>query len=110
MAALEALSASLPVLVSGNSGLGEALKKVPYGSQWVVDSENSQDWANAIRTVREKDRDLRLEETKLLSEKYAEKFSWEQQCKLLVEMMQKIVAGKFYYVLSVFGHDCEVMY
>lgn len=110
LAALEALSASLPVLVSGNSGLGEALKKVPYGSQWVVDSENSQDWANAIRTVREKDRDLRLEETKLLSEKYAEKFSWEQQCKLLVEMMQKIAAGKFYYVLSVFGHDCEVMY
>ena len=32
LAALEALSAGLPVLVSGNSGLGEALKKLPYGS------------------------------------------------------------------------------
>ena len=95
LVALEALSASLPVLVSGNSGLGEALKKVPYGSQWVVDSENPQDWANAIRTVREKDRELRLEETKLLSEKYAEKFSWDKQCKLLVERMRKIAAGKF---------------
>ncbi|XP_022777995.1 uncharacterized protein LOC111319507 [Stylophora pistillata] len=30
--ALEALSAGLPILVSGNSGLGEALKEVPLGS------------------------------------------------------------------------------
>jgi len=31
VAALEALSAGLPVLVSGNSGLGEALQNVLYG-------------------------------------------------------------------------------
>ena len=38
LAALEALSAGLPVLVSGNSGLGEALQEVPYGSNCVVES------------------------------------------------------------------------
>ena len=33
LAALEALSAGLPVLVSGNSGFGDALKKLPFGSE-----------------------------------------------------------------------------
>ena len=32
VAALEALSAGLPVLVSANSGLGVGLRKVSYGS------------------------------------------------------------------------------
>ena len=58
LAALEALSAGLPVLVSGNSGLAEALKKVPHGSSCVVESEDPKDWANAIRTVRHKDREM----------------------------------------------------
>ena len=40
LAALEALSAGLPVLVSGNSGFGEALRKVPHGSSCVVESED----------------------------------------------------------------------
>ena len=111
LVALEALSASLPVLVSGNSGVGEALKKVPYGSQWVVDSESPKDWANAIRIVQGKDRELRLEEIKLLSEKYAAKFSWDGQCKLLVERMWKITPGNFYYcVLYMYVCDCQAIY
>ena len=99
LVALEALSARLPVLVSGNSGVGEVLKKVPYGSQWVVDSESPEDWANAIRSVQRKVRELRLEEIKLLSEKYAEMFSWDKQCELLVQRMWEITPGKFCYVL-----------
>lgn len=108
LVALEALSASLPVLVSGNLGLGEALKKVPYGSHCVVDSENPQDWANAIRSVREKNRELRLEEIKFLSEKYAKKFSWDKQCELLVERMRNISPGKFYMRMYVYVCHCEV--
>ncbi|KAL9950418.1 hypothetical protein ACROYT_G042909 [Oculina patagonica] len=54
LTALEALSAGLPVLVSGNSGLGEALKKVLNGSNCVVDSEDPKDWAKAISLVRQK--------------------------------------------------------
>ena len=34
---LEALSAGLPVLVSKNSGFGEALSKVPFGESFVID-------------------------------------------------------------------------
>ena len=54
LAALEALSAGLPVLVSGNSGLAEALKEVPNGSNCVVKSKDPKDWANAIRVATER--------------------------------------------------------
>ena len=93
--ALEALSAGLPVLVSGNSGLGEALKKVPLGTQSVVDSEDYTDWAREIKRVRQKERDVRLSESRLLREKYLEKYSWEEPCKSLVIKMKNLVFGKF---------------
>ena len=95
LAALEALSAGLPVLVSGNSGLGEALKKVVGGSSCVVNSEDPKEWAMAIGAVREKDRDVRLEEAKHLCGNYAQKYNWEEQCDRLVEMMLNITRSKF---------------
>ena len=94
LAALEALSAGLPVLVSGNSGLGEALKKVPYGSSSVVESENPKDWAKAISAVRQKDRQVRLEESKILSENYSRKYNWQDHCNTLVGIMRNISRGK----------------
>ena len=93
--ALEALSAGLPVLVSGNSGLGEALKKVSLGSQSVVDSEDPKDWSKEIKRVRQKERVVRLSESHLLREKYLEKYNWEEPCKSLVIKMKDLVFGKF---------------
>ena len=95
LTALEALSAGLPVLVSGNSGLGEAFKKVATGKNWIVASEEPKDWAKAISAVREEDRDIRLEECEILREKYGAKYSWQEQCYSLVEAMQKISFGMF---------------
>ncbi|XP_078353829.1 uncharacterized protein LOC144638509 isoform X1 [Oculina patagonica] len=95
LTALEALSAGLPVLVSGNSGLGDALKKVPSGSYCVVDSEDPREWVRAIKSVREKEREVRLEEVKFLCEKYAEKYSWQKQCDCLVEKMLNLTFGSF---------------
>ena len=97
LAALEALSAGLPVLVSGNSGLAEALKKVPYGSSCVVESKDPKDWANAIRGVRHKDREMRLGEFDVLRGAYAKKYSWKEQCDKLVERMKMIsLQGQLY--------------
>ena len=96
LAALEALSAGLPVLVSGNSGLGETLKKVSFGSNCVVESENPKDWACAIRVVRKKDREMRLDECKTLREKYAIKYNWQDHCNRLVDIMLNISRGKNY--------------
>ena len=93
--ALEALSAGLPVLVSGNSGLGEALKEVPLGSQSVVDSEDPEDWAREIKRIRQKEREVRLLESRFLREKYLEKYSWEEPCESLVIKMRNLVFGKF---------------
>ena len=94
VSALEALSAGLPVLVSGNSGLGEALKKVPLGSQCVVDSEDPEDWAKKIKEVRHKGRKLGLLESRFLRERYLEKYSWEGSIRSLVEIMYSLVFGK----------------
>ena len=94
VSALEALSAGLPVLVSGNSGLGEALKEVALGSQCVVDSEDPEDWAKKIKEVRQKKREVRLSESRLLRENYQEKYSWEKPIRCLVERMYSLTFGK----------------
>ena len=90
LAALEALSTGLPVLVSGNSGLAGALKKVPHGSSCVVTSDDPQEWASAIRAVRDKDREMRLGEFEFVRGAYAKKYSWKEQCYKLVERMKVI--------------------
>ncbi|XP_068687962.1 uncharacterized protein [Montipora foliosa] len=87
LVALEALSAGLPVLVSGNSGLGDALQNVPGGPSRVVNSEDPAEWAKAIKSVRKMRRDVRLKDTKNLCIQYAEEYSWEKQCGELLKMM-----------------------
>ena len=100
LAALEALSAGLPVLVSGNSGLGEALKDVQCGSSCVVESDDPNVWAKAIKAVRQKDRKMRLNEIQIVRNSYALKYNWGKECDKLVERMSNITRGgkfeKFY--------------
>ncbi|XP_074610480.1 D-inositol 3-phosphate glycosyltransferase-like isoform X2 [Acropora palmata] len=91
LAALEALSAGRPVLVSGNSGLGDALKELPFGSSCVVNSEDASEWAKAIRTIHDKKRKLRLREAVKVRESYAEEYQWEEECRRLVERMLNVV-------------------
>ena len=94
LTALEALSAGLPILVSGNSGFGEALCTVPSGKSFVVDSEDPEEWAKAIAGIRQKERSDRLQDVQQLKISYEEKFSWEKQCDILVEKMWDIVHGE----------------
>ena len=90
---LEALSAGVPILVSKNSGFGEALSKVPFGASCVVDSEDSKVWAEEIKTVWRKKRKTRLSEAKDLRTSYDEKYSWSTQCKALINKMIHILSG-----------------
>ena len=90
---LEALSAGLPVLVSKNSGFGEALCKVPFGSSFVIDSEDPDDWAAAIKEVWNKGRQERLVEAEKLRMFYGEKYNWAKQGRGLLEKMISIVHG-----------------
>ena len=97
LAALEALSAGLPVLVSANSGFGEALGKVPFGSGCVISSEDAGVWAEEIGKVMKKPRVTRLEESKSLLENYAKKYNWQEQTKDLVEKIMAIREGRQFY-------------
>ena len=94
LTALEAFSTGLPILVSRNSGFGEALCSVPSGKSFVVESEDPEEWAKAIAGVRQKKRSDRLQDIQQLRSSYEEKFSWEKQCDSLVEKMWDIVHGE----------------
>ena len=94
LTALEALSAGLPILVSGNSGFGEALCTVPSGISFVVEYEDPREWAKVIAGIRQKERSDRLQDIQQLRISYEEKFSWEKQCDILVEKMWDIVHGE----------------
>ncbi|XP_020622202.1 uncharacterized protein LOC110059815 isoform X2 [Orbicella faveolata] len=84
---LEALSAGLPILVSRNSGFGEALSNVLFGPFFVIDSEDSEAWAKAIKDVRDRNRKKRLQESEALRASYEKEYSWDNQTKTLVSKM-----------------------
>ena len=90
---LEALSAGLPVVVSHNSGFGEALCSIPFGSSFVVNSEDPADWTAAIQKLWDKDRKSRVEEVKTLRDLYGRKYNWAEQIKELVNKMFCLTHG-----------------
>lgn len=94
LVALEALSAGLPILVSGDSGFAEALNEVPFGRSYIVHSEDPKVWAGAIKAVQRKGRVQRLQEIRMLRASYEEKYSWEKQCGILADTMWNMVHGK----------------
>ena len=94
LTALEALSAGLPILVSGNSGFAHALRDLPSGKSFVVNSNDPMEWAKAIAAIREKGRAQRLQEIQTLRASYEERYNWEEQCGALVEKMWNMVQGK----------------
>ena len=90
---LDALSAGLPVLVSHNSGFGEALSSIPFGSSFVVNSEDPADWTAAIQKLWDKGRKSRVEEVKTLRDLYGRKYNWAEQIKELVNKMINLAHG-----------------
>ena len=88
LAALEALSAGLPILVSDNSGFGQALEKIPFGMSFVVESDEPDEWGRAIKRARKKSRDVRLEEAKALRYYYDRKYKWLEQCETLADKLR----------------------
>ena len=91
--ALEALSAGLPVLVSRNSGLGKALKKVDFGPQFVVNSDEPTVWAKAVRRVHREGTEERLRKASKLRTNYSETYKWEEQCSKLIKKIHELVRG-----------------
>ena len=91
---LEAMSAGLPVLVSSNSGFGEALCSVTFGSASVIESEDPTVWTAAIKKVWSKDRTCRLKEAVTLRDNYGMEYNWTKQIKELVDRMISLTHGR----------------
>ena len=88
----EAMSAGLPVLVSHNSGFGEALSSVAFGSAFVIESEDPA--TLAIQNIWSNDGECRLEEAVTLRDSYARKYNWAKQTKELVDRMINLAHGR----------------
>ena len=89
---LEAMPAGFPVLVSRNSGFGEALSSVAFGSAFVIQSEDPA--TLAIPNIWSKDRQCRLEEAVTLRDSYARKYNWAKQTKELVDRTINLAHGR----------------
>ena len=88
LTALEALSAGLPILVGGNSGFGQALQTLR--STFVVDSDDPDDWREAIECVSGTPRETRQEQARCLLKSYDEKYQWVKQCEMFVQNLREI--------------------
>ena len=97
LTALEALSAGVPFLVSQNSGFGEALqetvKDIPVGSTFIVDSEDPEHWAEAIKAVRQKGSEKAFQECQELRKLYGNKHSWRTECDEFLSTMKSLISG-----------------
>ena len=108
---LEALSAGLPVLVSQNSGFGEALNEVLFGQFFVIDSKSPEEWAKAIEKLRNQNRRKRLKECEALRASYEEEYSWEKQSKELIGKLIHMVHGmNFRFQWQFVSNDGDVFF
>ena len=85
--ALEAISAGVPVLLTSESGIAEALEQVEGGKAVIVKSEDPEEWCQKIRTLSKKNSDERLSTATYLRESYNKTFPWDTQCKKFKEII-----------------------
>ena len=85
MSGLRAISANVPVLISGNTGLGMTLRTLKYGPDFVVDSEDPQAWADKIKEFRDMEPTVLRSKVGKLKKEYMMKYKWKEQCEKLVD-------------------------
>ena len=90
--ALEAISAGVPVLLTSESGIAEALKKVDGGKSVILDPEDPEEWYQKIRTLSEKKPEERLNTAINLRESYNKTFPWDTQCEKFKELILKTMS------------------
>ena len=92
LVALEAISAGVPVLLTSESGIAEALKKVDGGKSVIIDSEDPKEWSQKIRTLSKNKPDERLKTSINLRESYNKTFPWDTQCEKFKEIILKMMS------------------
>ncbi|PFX28903.1 putative glycosyltransferase MJ1607 [Stylophora pistillata] len=80
LVALEAISACVPVLVSGESGIAEALQNVDGGQSVIVESDDdATQWAQRIKELSSQSPEERQTNAMKLRENYRKVYSWRTQ-------------------------------
>ncbi|PFX14009.1 NACHT, LRR and PYD domains-containing protein 3 [Stylophora pistillata] len=96
LVSLEAISAGIPVLVSGQSGIAEALQKVEGGNAVIVGSdEDAYEWAQRIREISEQSVEEREANALKLRENYGKLYSWREECEKFKGMIERVMKNMF---------------
>jgi len=104
MVALEAISAAIPVLVTTESGIAEALHEVEGGKCVIVESDDAKEWAQRIKQLSDQSLEQRENNAKLLRRNYKKTFRWRKECekfKRMIENLAESSTGMFTNNLSV---------
>ena len=91
LVALEAISAGIPVLVAGESGIAEALHEIDGGRCFIVESDDAEVWARRIKQLSSQSLEERETSAKLLRESYSKTYPWSKECKRFKRMFQDLV-------------------
>jgi len=94
MAALEALSSGIPILVSESSGIADVLRKVENGASFIVSSNDPADWARRIRQVSIQEPRDRYDAARRLRENYIENYPWKQACQEVANLLEEVTKSK----------------
>ena len=110
LVALEAISAGVPLLVTSESGIAEALREVEGGNTVIVESYKDVDeWAQRIREMSEESAEERKTNAMRLRENYRKVYSWRTECerfRRMIENVMKTANGELNGFLFVFSPVC----
>ena len=92
---LEAISCGIPVLVSGESGLAEALQEVQGGSNVIVQSDDDAvEWARRISEVSSQSPEERQTNARELRENYRKVYPWRMECERFKGLIENVLKTK----------------
>ena len=94
MAALEAISAAIPVLISRHSGIASTLQKVKGGDSVVVANEEPEEWARRIEELSRKAPKERSDNAIHLRENYRRTYQWSIECERFKGKIEDLFKGK----------------
>ena len=90
LVALEAISAGIPVLIAGETGIAEALLEVEGGKSVVVESDDPEEWAQRMQQLSRQSPEEREYNAKLLRDNYNKTYSWDNECERFKRMIQDL--------------------
>ena len=112
LVALEAISAGIPVLVAGESGIAEALHEVEGGESVIVESGDAEEWAQRIQRLSDQSPEERESNAKLLRANYNKTYLWSRECekfKRMIERLAESLKGMFTIYLFASSYRSKIL-